>query len=278
MDPLTIPAPGIRPDDILCNVIGTPFAHVATVIGDDEVGVWVSAYSLDGQCWFPVSFDVGEEAIVIREQLAITGRPSKTPLRAAAVTAGAATALALSVVLSTNTDAPAPTTTPAPYFSRTSSGVQPYRPTVEPRPTSHTTRAGERKALAKEPIARPSSSPTKPHPIATPPEDIRISFYTDCTGHAQECIDAGTLTLYNTGDVPILAGHNYQGYQWLSRIPVGRTVRVIRGSVAGTYEVYRHQRLGRQGGSIPEFDGPPDLVLQTCEGSGTGFTLLRRFA
>ncbi|KDQ65665.1 hypothetical protein [Streptomyces sp. NTK 937] len=273
MDPITIPASEIRPDDILCNIVGTPFAHVATIIGDEEVGVWVSAYSLDRGCWFPVTFDVGEEAIIIRERLAVTGRPSKAPVRAAATVAGVATALALSVVLSTNTDQPAPTMTPAPYFSRSSSGVQPYRPTVGPRPTPHTTRAGKRKALAKETVAHPSTTPTKPHPIATPPADIRISFYTDCTGHAQECIDAGTLTMY-AGN--ILAGHNFDGYQWLSRVPVGRTVHIIRGPLAGSYEVYGHQRLNRQGGSIPDFDGAPDLVLQTCEGSGTGFTLLRR--
>ncbi|GGY89030.1 hypothetical protein CP967_31390 [Streptomyces nitrosporeus] len=68
MAAITVPASEILPDDVLCNVLGTPFAVVATVIGDEEVGVWVSAYTLDGACWFPVTFDVGEDAIVIRAE------------------------------------------------------------------------------------------------------------------------------------------------------------------------------------------------------------------
>ncbi|MER5501322.1 hypothetical protein ABT096_29535 [Streptomyces sp. NPDC002561] len=275
MDAITIPAASIRPDDLLCNAFGSPCARVADVIGTEGSCVWVSAYTLGGDCWFPVTYDVGEDATVIREGLAITGRPSKTPIRAAATVAGVATAVALSVVLSMPADDdPSPRMTPAPYFSRTSSGVEPYRPTPEPRTTTHTNRGGVRKALAeKERIAAPSTTPTTRHPIPKPPADIRISFYRDCTGHAQECIDAGALTMYAG---KILAGHNYDGYQWLSRVPVGRTVRVISGPLAGTYEVYGHLRVGRQGGSIPTFPGAPELVLQTCEGSGTGFSLLRR--
>ncbi|WP_327379387.1 hypothetical protein [Streptomyces sp. NBC_01212] len=268
---LTIPASEIRPDDLLCNVEGTPVGRVSTVIGSAETCVWVSTCTLDGGHQFPVTYDVGEEAIVVREELAITGRPSRAPLRAAAGAAFVFTSVALAAVLSQG-GGDEPVMTPAPYFSRTSSGIQHYRPTVEPRPSSHTTREGERKALTEESIAAPTTTPSSPRPIATPPSDIRITFYTDCTGHAQECIDDGTLTMYAGR---ILAGHNFDGYQWLSRVPVGRTVRVIRGPLAGTYEVYGHLRIDRQGGEIPGFDGAPDLVLQTCEGSGTGFTLLR---
>lgn len=272
MTTLTVPASEIRPDDLLCNVLGVPFAHVATVIGDDEAGVWVSAYTLDGQAWFPVTFDMGEDATVVREELAVTGRPSRAPLRVAAGAAFAFTSVALAAVLSQG-GGNEPVMTPAPYFSVTSSGIQSYRPTPEPRPTSLTSRQGLRTALAKEGIASPSTMPATSHPIPVPPADIRISFYTDCTGHAQRCIDEGTLTMYAGR---ILAGHNHDGYQWLSRVPVGRTVHVISGPLAGTYDVYGRLRIDRQGGEIPEFDGAPDLVLQTCEGSGTGFTLLRR--
>lgn len=206
----------------------------------------------------------------VSARLLHTGRPSRIPLRAAAITAGAATALALSVVLSQPTHGPGEDMAPAPYFSRTSEGIEPYLP--EPRTSTHTSRDGERKALAVEHIAAPSTTPTKRHPIATPPADIRVSFYDDCTGHAQECIDAGALTMYAGR---ILAGHNGDGYQWLSRVPVGQEVRVISGPLAGTYEVYGHLRIGRQGGSIPSF-GRAALVLQTCEGSGTGFSLLKQ--
>jgi len=208
------------------------------------------------------------------ERLAHTGRPSRTPFRAAAVTAGAATVLALAAVLAQPHSA-GEDMAPAPYFSRTSEGIEPYYPTPEPRSSTNTSRHGERKALTVEHIATPSTTPTKRHPIAKPPADIRITFYRDCTGHAQECIDAGALTMYAGR---ILAGHNYMGYQWLSRIPVGQEVRVISGPLAGTYEVYGHLRINRQGGSIPAFPGSPALVLQTCVGNGTGFSLLKRAA
>jgi hypothetical protein len=149
--------------------------------------------------------------------------------------------------------------------------VQPYRPTPQPRTSTSTTRGGARPTLNVEKLATPSTRPTKHQLIATPPADIRISFYEDCTGHAQRCIDAGALTMYAGR---ILAGHNFMGYQWLSRVPVGRTVYVISGPLAGTYRVYGHLRVNRQGGALPGF-GSADLVLQTCEGSGTGFSLLR---
>ncbi|MEV7425213.1 hypothetical protein [Streptomyces sp. NPDC091212] len=258
--------------DLLCAPTGTPYGRVAEVIASPD-DVWVSAYTVNEENpqWFPVKVRAVDTVLVQRETLAHTGRPSRAPLRVAGGIAGVATVMALSVVLAQPTSyAP----TPAPYFSRSSSGVQPYRPTPEARPTSHTTRAGERKALARKPekVARPSSTPSSKHPIPTPPVDIRITFYRDCTGHAQSCIDAGHLTMYAGR---ILAGHNFDGYQWLSRVPVGRTVRVISGPLAGTYEVYGHMRLSRQGGAIPSFGGA-DLVLQTCEGSGTGFSLARR--
>jgi hypothetical protein len=226
-------------------------------------------YGVDvGGCY--ARFAAGE----VTERLAHTGRPSRTPFRAAAVTAGAATVLALAAVLA-QPHSVGEDMAPAPYFSRTSEGIEPYYPTPEPRTSTNTSRHGERKALTVEHIATPSTTPTKRHPIAKPPADIRISFYRDCTGHAQECIDAGALTMYAGR---ILAGHAYMGYSWLARVPVGQEVRVISGPLAGTYEVYGHLRINRQGGSIPAFPGSPALVLQTCVGDGTGFSLLKRAA
>lgn len=93
----------------------------------------------------------------------------------------------------------------------------------------------------------------------------------------QPCVDRGP-TLYGQPYGPgVIAAHNHMGYQWLSRLPVGRTVVVPSGPVAGTYEVTGHMRLNRQSGALPSF-GSADLVLQSCEGSGTGFSLLRRIA
>jgi len=151
---------------------------------------------------------------------------------------------------------------------------KPYKP--EPRPSTLTSREGVRETLTPKPspsVVKPSKTPATKHAIPTPPADVRISFYRNCGAAYQSCVDDGALTHY-AGN--ILAGHNYMGYQWLSRVPVGRTVRVISGPLAGTYEVYGHLRINRQGGSIPAFAGSPDLVLQSCEGNGTGFSLLRR--
>lgn len=104
-----------------------------------------------------------------------------------------------------------------------------------------------------------------------------IRSYRDCTGFAQKCIDQGYLTKYNPGR-PTLAGHNYMGYQWMSRLPVGRVVKITSGSLRGTYKVYDHawSKRARQGGKFPSKAYGADVVLQTCEPNGTGFSLLRR--
>jgi hypothetical protein len=212
----------------------------------------------------------------MRDRLAHTGRPSRLPIRAAVVAASVATVAALAVAVAPDAQAPASPflsdVVTAPVVTPSPTRMTPYRP--EPRPTSHTTREGERETLTPTPsIAAPSTTPKKRHPIAQPPADIRISYYRVCSAHPQPCIDAGALTMY-AGN--ILAGHNHKGYQWLSRVLVGQTVRVISGPLAGTYRVYGHLRINRQGGSTPPFGGDPALVLQTCEGSGTGFSLLHR--
>ncbi|MFF3140849.1 hypothetical protein ACFVRU_03695 [Streptomyces sp. NPDC057927] len=214
------------------------------------------------------------------QQLARTGRPSRTPLVGAVALAAVATAAALSTVLSVATDAQAPDgpylsdVTTAPVVTPSPTRMTPYRP--EPRPTTRTTREGVRETLTpSHPVRLVTSSTTPPtaHPIPEAPADIRITFYRSCNANPQPCVDAGGLTMY-AGN--ILAGHNFKGYQWLSRVPVGRTVRVISGPLAGTYKVYGHLRLNHQGGAVPSFAGAPALVLQTCEGSGTGFSLLHR--
>ncbi len=207
--------------------------------------------------------------------LAHTGRPAS----AVAVGALLATVAAAGFVLAPDAQAPeSPLSafTSVPVVTPTPVAPSPYKP--EPRSSTSTSRGGERETLAPRPRAtlqKQSKAPETKHPIPTPPADVRISFYRDCGASFQSCIDGGALTQYEGN---ILAGHNYMGYQWLSRVPVGRTVRVISGPLAGTYKVYGHLTIGRQGGSIPAFAGSPDLVLQTCEGSGTGFSLLRRVA
>lgn len=147
----------------------------------------------------------------------------------------------------------------------------PQRPRAEYRVTVQATPAPERKTVPpKAPEAR--TQPLKP-------SAVHISGYRDCTGNPQPCIDQGRgLTLYGRDvGVNILAAHNHHGYQWLSRVPLGRRVLVSSGPLAGTYRVTGHLRLNRQSGSIPSFGGA-DLVLQSCEGSGTGFSLLHRIS
>ncbi|MEU1200174.1 hypothetical protein ABZ446_28670 [Streptomyces sp. NPDC005813] len=199
-------------------------------------------------------------------------------VRAAIITSSITTVVALAVAVAPDAQAPtgpllsdvvtAPVVTPHP------NSPSPYRP--EPRPSTHTTREGERKTLTPTPspsVVKPSKTPTRRHAIPTAPADIRITYYRQCSARPQPCIDAGALTMYAGR---ILAGHNYMGYQWLSRITVGRTVRVISGPLAGKYRVYGHLRINRQRGALPVFPGSPELVLQSCEGSGTGFSLLHR--
>jgi hypothetical protein len=172
-------------------------------------------------------------------------------------------------------NAPTPTLSDAakptvPVVTPSPAQPKPYKPM--PRATAtHPDRSGVRHSAS---VAKPAATPKAKH-TGTAPADIRISFYQTCNGFAQKCIDAGALTAYNTAATPILAGHNYRGYQWLSRVPAGKRVIVVSGPLAGTYRVYGHLRIGRQGGSFPSFGGA-SLVLQSCEGSGTGFSLLRR--
>jgi len=68
------------------------------------------------------------------------------------------------------------------------------------------------------------------------------------------------------------------GYQWLSRLSVGRIVKITSGPLAGTYKVYDHawSQRARAGGKFPAKAERADLVLQTCEPNGTGFSLLHR--
>ena len=134
-----------------------------------------------------------------------------------------------------------------------------------------------------EPTAEPTPEP-EPSPEPTPENTgTTISDYAECGADYQRCIDAGNLTYYvsvgkSTGhSYQFLAGHDYMGYAWLSSAPVGTTVTVSGGSAAGTYTVIGHHYIGQQGGTA---DLSPmahaDLVLQACQGAGTGFSLMRR--
>lgn len=186
----------------------------------------------------------------------------RTYTRPAAAIATLATVAAMAVVLSHPSDAPVPPAEHAPTVTHAPS--HPSRSGDRPRLSAHL-KSSAMKVV--EPAKRPIPRATRRQATVT-----TISRYINCDGNAQPCIDRGNLTMY-AGN--ILAGHNYMGWSWLDDVPVGRTVRVTSGPLDGTYRVYGHLRLGRQGGSIPSFGGAA-LVLQTCAGSGTGFSLLKR--
>jgi hypothetical protein len=99
-----------------------------------------------------------------------------------------------------------------------------------------------------------------------------ITRYADAPG-SQKAIDSCKLVLWTHSPL-WLAGHNWCGWQWMAYLPTGSTLRVTSGAAAGTFVVTGHLRLSRQNGSLPHVKA--DLVLQTCIGSGTGLTLLRR--
>jgi hypothetical protein len=96
--------------------------------------------------------------------------------------------------------------------------------------------------------------------------------------NAQPCIDQGKLTLYYPAGVATLAGHNYMGYDWMDDLPVGRKVKILSGSLAGTYVVYSHgyAARGSAGGTFPDAGLGAAVALQTCTKTGTGFSFLRR--
>jgi hypothetical protein len=117
--------------------------------------------------------------------------------------------------------------------------------------------------------AAPSTPNHQPAPVS---RGRTITRYLDAPG-SQKAIDGCHLVLW-THHPYWLAGHNYCGFQWMAYLATGSRVTVSSGPAQGTYLVTGHIRLNRQSGSLPHVSA--DLVLQTCVGSATGLTLLRR--
>ncbi len=145
--------------------------------------------------------------------------------------------------------------------ARATSRATPARATT--KPTASKPAQPKPKPAAVAPTSTKSSSTLKP---------ITISRYTNAPG-SQAAINDCQLVLWTTRPM-WLAAHNHCGYQWLATVPTGTVVTVTTGVAAGTYVVTGHIRLARQSGSLPA--PKADLVLQTCVGTGTGFTLARR--
>jgi hypothetical protein len=107
------------------------------------------------------------------------------------------------------------------------------------------------------------------------PEQPRVSLCpTDARGD-QSAIDTGALVLWR--DAPyLLAAHEHMGWSWLDEVAPGTIIEVTCGDSAGTYEAVGNDYVDEQGGSMPGYFTEYDLVLQTCSGDGSGFTLARR--
>ncbi len=143
------------------------------------------------------------------------------------------------------------------------------------------TRTTAAKAATKTVVVTKKVTTTKAKTTAAPKaastarvaaKSITISRYVDAPG-SQSAIDKCKLVLWTHSPL-WLAGHNWCGYQWMAFVKTGTTVKVSSGAAKGTYVVTGHLKLTRQSGSLPKLHA--DLVLQTCIGSGTGLTLLRR--
>jgi hypothetical protein len=146
-------------------------------------------------------------------------------------------------------------------------------PTRTATPTKVKATKTTTKAKAKAKATTRKASTSKASATRVVSTGVRvISHYTDAPG-SQKAIDSCKLVLWTHSPL-WLAGHNWCGWQWMAYVPTGSTVKVVGGAAAGTFVVTGHLRLGRQSGSLPTVHA--DLVLQTCVGSGTGLTLLRR--
>lgn len=121
----------------------------------------------------------------------------------------------------------------------------------------------------------PRVTPPKPKPVALKITYIKGYSYCGSTAkQAQRCIDQGKLTLYYPSGVKTLAGHNYKGWYWIDDLPTGRIVKIQSGGLKGTYKVYGHAKVYNK--KFPKSGLGAAVALQTCEGSGIGFSFLKR--
>jgi hypothetical protein len=121
-----------------------------------------------------------------------------------------------------------------------------------------------------------TSGITNQKPHTTTQHHVYIKQYTTQQGtptQLQHLIDKCKLVLW-TQHPYWLAGHNWCGYQWLAYIPTRTILTITTGPAKGTYQITGHYLLHRQKGTAPNLHA--DLILQTCIGRNTGFTLAKR--
>ncbi|QEQ93623.1 cysteine protease [Streptomyces phage Zuko] len=134
----------------------------------------------------------------------------------------------------------------------------------------HAARLQSRNKPAAQSIAATGKKKAKP-------KITYIRGYSFCgwsVREAQRCIDQGKLVRYKPSGVNTLAGHNYKGWYWIDDLPTGRIVKIQSGQLKGTYKVYGHAKVYDK--KFPKSGLGAAVALQTCEGSGIGFSFLRR--
>lgn len=159
------------------------------------------------------------------------------------------------------------------------------RPLLVPKPAVALTSAvTHQPAVASKPLAVKAV----PHIYAAPaPRYTTIKI-----GNWSKTIQAGGQSLVNscrvavlwTGPMPgkgvsgtsVIVGHNYcGGFSQFAKLRPGTVVTITGPHGTQRYRVYANRAIGRQGGSaVGLFRG--DLTLQSCLGSGTGFSYAKK--
>lgn len=86
----------------------------------------------------------------------------------------------------------------------------------------------------------------------------------------------GPMPTPTTDGPSVILGHDYCGFDRYNHLTNGTHVTIHGPDGASTYEVYAHHRISRNGGPVGDLFTEGDLILQSCEGDGIGFTYLRR--
>lgn len=133
--------------------------------------------------------------------------------------------------------------------------------------------------ISPTPSPEPAPQPTRQQaPAPKPPAGPTTIKLAPVTALAdQSVIDQGHLVTWWIYPPCVLAGHDTDGWHWLSSIATGTIVEVTTGPCVGRYQVVAHHWESTRGTALPDALLGYDLALQTCVRSGgTGFSLANR--
>lgn len=131
-------------------------------------------------------------------------------------------------------------------------------------------------------VASPVPTVTGINALAAPPATKKVAAPTAPRAYdmwpvtalgSQATIDQGKLVTWMTSPTCLLAGHDTEGWAYLSNIPTGSLLHVHTGPCAGDYRAVGHNWQQTKGGAVPAWMSNYALVTQSCTGStGMGFT------